>query len=84
MKTFKQLLNDGNKALVSKGKELKVGDKVKISKSSVSDYAGETAEIWQIIRHKSAGDTMSVKVLFPARNNLKGNAPIPANQTTKV
>ena len=64
MKTFKQLLNEGNKALDSKGKELKVGDKVKISKSSVSDYAGETAEIWQIIRHKSAGDTMSVKVLF--------------------
>jgi hypothetical protein len=84
MKSFKQLLNEGNKALDSKGKELKVGDKITISKSSTSDYAGETAKIWEIIRHKSASDTMSVRLLMTDRKNLKVQSPVPANQTTKV
>ena len=84
MKSYKEILNEGNKALDSKGKELKVGDNVKIDYTSVSEYAGEIGEIFQIVRHKSAGDSMILKVKIPARNNIKVNSPIPANQTTKL
>lgn len=88
MKTFKQILNETKgKALDSKGKELKVGDEVKISSSANTDFAGRKGKIYKIIRHTSAFDDMSVKVEILDGGAGKGHKQpdnIPAKHTTKV